>query len=425
MFVEIASHRASEGFDHLERHSWMKRAVEHALIEASPPELSISAEVGRATIRIWWPPDRCVNSIMLRVQMNQVFDPLVFRRGDNDNQIIHVIEDPAGGNLRVEVASGSADPDGLIFWSPQRITSDTKIDPIPAPAVPVTAVAARQTPRPSLVTRIYDPEEERQRLLRERLEAEAQQREQRRKIVVRGASAIGALVLIFAAVLWFILPTGNQEVLGPLGETATPISGLELEVLGATVISRWDRPIGPYGERPVGYEIQWHSETQRGRLAEVVGTETFSSVRLTDRTAAAFQVRAIFGDGSQGPWALTPVFTLGAHLIPSDGERLAKTGIYGSPSILISDTGIATRFRSTPGIVDDPSVAYRLILLNGQGQTISTQTVEGPGLYYLAPLRSGAVKVDVQRSEIPSVFGPRASSRSVVLPAQTQESETD
>lgn len=430
IFIELASHRAAEGFDALESHSWISRAVEHALIEVAGPEVSVAPEVGKATIRIWWPPDQFINSIMLRVHLNQSYDPIVFRRGDNNNQIIHVIEDPRGGDLRVEVVGGSITANGvLIVWSPQYLVDPgpsnagvlspqwvvvvTKVDPVPAPVAPRTAVGRTEPARPTLMARIFDPEEERQRLLSQRLQEEADQRRRRRTLILRVAALIIGLIPVGLGA-WWLFSGSPEELAAPLGVTATPTADLTLEIAGPNVIARWERSVGPGGERPVGHEIQWLSEVQRGRPVEVAGPEAFSIVSLPQRAAVVFQVRPFFSDGSRGQLTQSPLIVLGADRRANAADQYLSTGIFGAPSLLISESGVSARFKSGAIGVPDQDAGYRVVWLNGSGQSFF-RLVSEDGLYQSSGLVPGETRVDVQRAISPGAYGPRASSRSVTF----------
>lgn len=305
--------------------------------------------------------------------------------------------------------------DGVIFWSPNKVTARVQIPAIPAPTQPRTAAHSPASTRPTLVTRIYDPEEERQRLLQERLLAEEEKRQQRRRLLSRiAASAVAIPILVLAA--WFALFAGSDDPITTVAQGATPITDLTLEVAGSTVIARWERSFGADGERPAGHEIHWHSETQRGRPSERVGPAATSSVALSARTAVSFHVRTIFPDGSRGEWAQTPVIFLDAHEPKDPHESLSATGVFGSPSLVVSDVGIAVKFLGAPATAGTDHVSYR-VSLGSSGRPVRHVTVSSPGLVDLGVPPSGQITTGVQLLT-DGLAGPPAHARSVTIADQ-------
>ena len=86
MFEEIAGHLVAEGLGALEDHGWLERAVQHALVETSGPELLVKTQRGSLSSQTWWPASQFVNYMQLHITHPSGTHEVEMRRGDASEQ---------------------------------------------------------------------------------------------------------------------------------------------------------------------------------------------------------------------------------------------------------------------------------------------------------------------------------------------------
>lgn len=203
MFEEVASHLVFEGLGPLESHSWLDRAVQHALIEGGKPEMQIRDEPGLATIRCWWPVDPFINTMELQLTFDGTQHRVEMRRGDADRQMIREVRLPAGGEIEVKLIPGVTSPTGHAVWADVGLVERRTVRPVPAPKFEAHA-------RPPMMdgawTVVVDPEAVRQQRILDQLRREEERLALRRRRIVRSVVAVlGCLVLGSVGTWWFAI----------------------------------------------------------------------------------------------------------------------------------------------------------------------------------------------------------------------------
>lgn len=200
MFEDIAGHLVNEGLGTLEQHSWLARAVQHALVEANDAELQVKTDRGRLTVRAWWPADPIVNVMKLTITCGDLDYEADMRRGDASHQMEREVVIDLGGDVTVALRAGSESPSGTVVWDPDKAGGTHRVPPLVEPS------PHRTLPPPTVgatVGAVLDPVALREREILERLERErleiARKRRNARRLAIWSICTIVAGLLALPA----------------------------------------------------------------------------------------------------------------------------------------------------------------------------------------------------------------------------------
>lgn len=407
MFEEIASHLVSEGLGPLERHGWLGRAVQRALIEGRDPELHLREETGRLTVRAWWPVDPFVNVMNLDIVVNGSAHSAELRRGDADRQMVREVNLPEGGEVEVRLVPGSISPTGHLIWSARSLTEHRRIAPVPPPPR-LAKVTARVAP--PVVSAVVDPELVRQQQILTQQRAEEERRQQRNRRVRRISLTVIVLALVgVGAARWLLGGFERDEVefAGyldrgpdiPAVETAsgvTVVSGTirpRLEISPAGITATWDPILAPSGVSP-DHHIVVLSGNGPGRAPSGrFGPYGWAWLRGVPSGSYELRIAPVFGESVrwEGPID-TPRFEIPPAFID------APTSGLGTGSHIAVEAGaVSVVVRPTASIASSPENVDYIVRWKRQGDVRNAGTVlEQPGVLEIGVLGPGTWELSVQ-----------------------------
>ncbi len=171
-FERLAANLASQGLGDLETDPWLPRAIQHALVMGSNPEIEIVESDGSATISWQWPESSFVNAAVIdvtAVRHHLSREVVVRHAGERNGVAVVESQTPLEGKvvLRFAVKSRS----GRVFAGSEQSVSDFTITS-PALIVQRLASAVRSAGSaqvPTTSVRVQDPvqvaaDQERRRL---------------------------------------------------------------------------------------------------------------------------------------------------------------------------------------------------------------------------------------------------------------------
>ena len=198
MFEEIAGHLVSEGLGALEDHGWLERAVQHALVETSGPELLVKTQRGSLSSQTWWPASQFVNYMQLHITHPSGTHEVEMRRGDASEQVERELRIDHGGAVELDLYFGTISPNGNIVWHPEPLTEFYDVEPaFDPPKVPSPVFQAL----PELSSELLDPRAVREQQIVERIEHEELQKSRRRRVLRNTTGAIAAAAILVLGVV--------------------------------------------------------------------------------------------------------------------------------------------------------------------------------------------------------------------------------
>ena len=395
MFEELAGHLVLEGLGALEGHGWLHRAVDRALIEARDPELLARVEPGKLSLRFWWPVEQFVNAAEISVTGSGLNESIVLRRGDAESQLSREVLLPDGGEIQLRVRVGSKSPVGESIWSSRALESQYTVEGLPRPARPRLGQGSLQLPH---VAAVIDPEQERQRLLIERLrleQEEADAAEKRRRLRQRRALSIAVaaiVVLVVVGLFVGLAPFSSDDVLDEAESAAddiivpvpasVEIGSPRVVVVGSRAVITWQPPMDSSGDLPLGHKVFLGSDVYQagpyGRLALDVGGGTWINPTVV----------AVFDSGSEAV-ASSPI----SLVVPEDTQVVGERWLGEETGISVDEGGVVADLRFADGVVSGGFILRWYDL--GTGAAFSS-TIAGEGAVALPVSGEGLWRVSAQ-----------------------------
>ena len=198
MFEELAGHLVAEGLGKLEDHGWLERAVQHALVETSGPELLAKPQRGALSAQTWWPATQFVNYMQLNITYPGGTQTVEMRRGDASERFERQLQIDHGGAVKLDLFFGALSPSGSVVWHPEPLSQLHDIEPafdppyIPTPNLPSDA---------GLTAELLDPRAIREQQIVERIKREKLAKAKRKKALLNLAASLTSIaILVFAVV---------------------------------------------------------------------------------------------------------------------------------------------------------------------------------------------------------------------------------
>ena len=395
MFEELAGHLVLEGLGALESHGWLHRAVDRALVEARDPELLARVEPGKLSLRFWWPVEQFVNAAEISVIGGGLNESIVIRRGDAESQLSREVLLPDGGEIEVRVRVGSKSPVGETIWSSRVLESEYTVESLPRPARPKLGQASVLSPH---VTAVIDPEQERQRLLIERLkleqeEADAAERNRRlRRRQAMSTAAAAMIVLVVSAVCVRLAPFSSDDV-PDAAETpandgivsvpaAVEIGSPRVSVVSSRAVITWQPPMNSSGDLPLAHQVFLGSDVYRagpyGRLALDVGGGEWINPTVV----------AVFESGSETV-AASPI----SLLVPEGSDSVGDRWLGEEAGLAVDEDGVVADLRFADGVA---SGGFVLRWYDQGTGTVFSSTIAGEGAVALPINGEGLWRVSAQ-----------------------------
>ena len=353
MFEDIAGHLVNEGLGTLEGHSWLERAVQHALVEAHNAELYAKPARGKLSVRAWWPADPIVNVMQLTITSGDLVHTADMHRGDASHQMDREVILKDGGTVTVALRKGSESPSGTVVWDPGWLEETREVPPLVEPEI------STELPPPSApvaVGTVIDPVAQREQEILERLERRQLEQEQRKQRARRLALlSMGAVVASVLAVPAVRLAQGLFSNDGPTPAVGIADRNPDLRAGHGYVSITMAARTSADNDEQLSYVVDWGQgqpavRVQR-RSAISIATDGFYKPTVTART-----------EGS-----LSEIPIRGSLLVANPERRPQDVGLPAGTAIGVNNDGIYVHLG--PRHVDNPDrVALRF---TRQGDTLT------------------------------------------------------
>ena len=366
MFDEIAGHLVSEGLGELEDHGWLERAVQHALVETSGPELLVKTQRGSLSSQTWWPASQFVNYMQLHITHPAGRHEVEMRRGDASEQVERELRIEHGGDVQLDLYFGAISPSGNIVWHPEPLTEFYDVEPV---FEPPKVGPPNSQPFPELSGELVDPRAVREQQIVERIEREERAKTQRNKTlrIMTGAIAAAA-ILVFGVVLAI-------RSITPDSSTSSMLGGLIEEAVNSiptTTGESFETVDSLRSQINVAVEFQVESNLMITTLFRTEADKADYQITWSDTSPTRSLKRsAVFNPESPGAYSPLLIHQENGVATAIDiGGAITTLDVQPSPSSIglsdrmrvgFDDQGVLLRLGSNPGTLTEITVGARKV----------------------------------------------------------------